>query len=122
MSLVGAVVCGVLMCFGYKPKRYGHCYHIEIGKNWGGVNLGWLFLTGEGASERTKNHEVGHAYQNACKLGWIFPVFGIISATRYWWDRLVKPIDYYGWWFEGQANEIGTMVMNGVPEGGSSDG
>ena len=111
MSLIGLVVCGVLMCFGYKPKRYGNCFHIEIGKGWGGVNFGWFFLTDKGASERTKNHELGHGYQNACLLGWAFPVFSIISAARYWLKRIGVKFSYYGWWFEKQANEIGAEVV-----------
>ena len=113
ISLIGLVVYGVLRSFGYKPQRYGNCYHIEIGKNWGGVNLGWLFLTNEGASEHTKNHELGHGYQNACVLGWAFPIFGIISAARYWLKRFGFKIDYYAWWFEGQASEIGSHIMCG---------
>ena len=113
MSLIGVIVCVILRCFGYKPKRYGHLWHIEIGKNWGGVNLGWLFLTNRGASDRTKNHEVGHGYQNACQLGWVFPIFGIISATRYWLKRFGVKLNYYGWWFEYRASEIGSDVMNG---------
>ena len=112
MSLIGLLVCGTLMCFGYKPKRYGNCFHIEIGKSWGGLNLGWFFLTSKGASDRTKNHELGHGYQNACQLGWVFPIFTIISAARYWLKRFGVRLHYYGWWFEKQANEIGAEVMN----------
>lgn len=115
MSIAGCVVCGVLMCFGYKPKRYGHGYHIEIGENWGGLNLGWFFLTNKGASDRTKRHELGHGYQNACTLGWVFPVFGIISAARYWLKRFGVRINYYAWWFESQANKIGAEVMRDEP-------
>ena len=116
MSIVGAVVCGVLLCFGYKPKRYGHCCHIEIGKGWGGLNLGWVFLTGKDASVSTKNHELGHAYQNACLLGWVFPFFTIISATRYWLKRFGAKFYYYKWWFEAQASKIGAEVMNYEPK------
>lgn len=112
MSLVGLLVCGVLMCFRHKPKRYGHCYHIEIGKGWGGLNLGWFFLTNKGAGERTKNHELGHGYQNACILGWVFPIFWLISGARYWLKRCGAKFNYYKWWFEAQANEIGEKVMN----------
>lgn len=112
MSLLGVIVCGVLMCFGYKPKRYGHCYYIAIGERWGGFEMGWFFLTDKVEHESTKNHELGHGYQNACQLGWLCPIFSIISAIRYWWNRLIKPIDYYGWWFEAQASAIGERVMN----------
>lgn len=115
MSIAGCVVCGVLMCRGYKPQRYGHAYYIEIGENWGGLNLGWFFLTNKGASDRTKRHEIGHGYQNACTLGWAFPIFGIISAARYWLKRFGFRINYYAWWFESQANKIGAEVMKNEP-------
>lgn len=111
MSLIGLVVCGVLMCFGYKPQRFGHCYYITIGTGWGGVDLGWLFLCSDLGNKSTMKHELGHAYQNACILGWIFPIYGLMSMARYWYDRLIRPIDYYSWWFEGQATKIGKEVI-----------
>lgn len=114
MSLIGCIVCLALMCAGFKPKRYGHCICIEIGKGWGGVNLGWLLLSEKGGGASVKNHELGHAYQNACLLGWVMPIFSIISAIRYWYDRLFKRIDYYAWWFEADASEIGNYIMKEV--------
>ena len=111
MSLVGLIVYGVLRCFGYKANKYGYCYHIEIGGNWGGLNLGWVFLTGKNASKFTKNHELGHAYQNALIFGWVMPIMTIISATRYWISRLGVKLDYYAWSFESEANRIGGLVM-----------
>ena len=83
MSLAGAAVCGVLMCFGYRPRKYGHAYYIAIGESrWGGLEFGWFFLTSKNGSESIKRHELGHAYQNACILGWVSPIFSIISAVR----------------------------------------
>lgn len=114
MSLVGLVVCGILKCFGYKLKKHGHCYHIEIGKNWGGVSFGWLILTGKNASEDTKNHELGHGYQNACQYGWFMPIPSIISAVRYWLDRFGVKFDYYAWSFEANASKIGNEIMGGT--------
>lgn len=111
MSIIGLLVCGALMCLGHKPKRYGHAFYIPIGKTWGGLNLGWFFLVDSNEHEHNLQHELGHAYQNACKLGWIFPLYGIKSAARYWYARLIKPIDYYSWWFESEANDIGKEVM-----------
>lgn len=111
MSLIGLIVCTALMCVGFKPKRYGYCFCIEIGRNWGGLELGWLFLCGNGSSEATKNHELGHAYQNAFVLGLAMPIFSIISATRYWLKNFGFKIDYYSWWFEKQASEIGSGIM-----------
>lgn len=111
MSMLGVLVCAVLMCAGFKPKRYGYCLCIEVGKGWGGLELGWLFLTNKGAGAATKNHELGHAYQNACELGWSMPLFSIISATRYWLKRFGVKINYYAWWFESQASKIGNYIM-----------
>lgn len=116
MSIVGAIVCGVLMCFGYKPKRYGHCYYIAIGERWGGFEMGWFFLTDKSENEATKKHELGHGYQNALQLGWFCPIFSAISAVRYWRKRLGADFDYYAWWFEGHANKIGAEVMNNTAE------
>lgn len=114
MSLLGCIVCAVLMCAGFKPKRYGHCFCIEIGRSWGGLELGWLFLAHKGAGAAIKNHELGHAYQNACMLGLSMPIFSIISAARYWLKQWGVEIDYYGWWFESQANDIGNYIMKEV--------
>ena len=116
MSLVGLVVCGILKNLGYKPQKYGHCYRIEIGKSWGGLCLGWLFLTGKNPSEHTKNHELGHGYQNACLYGWIMPILSIISAVRYWLCVFGVKIDYYSWRFEAQASEIGDEIMKKFKE------
>ena len=114
MSLVGVLVCAVLMVFGYKPKKYGHCYCIAIGERWGGLELGWLFLVSKTSGESTYKHELGHAYQNACMFGWAMPIFSIISACRYWLRHWGVKIDYYKWFFESQANDIGAYIMKGT--------
>lgn len=109
LSLIGAIVCGVLMIRGYKPKRYGYCYYIAIGKSWGGLELGWFFLTDKNETEFIKNHELGHGYQNT-RYGFIMPILSILSACRYWLKQLGVKIDYYSWWFEKEACEIGNEV------------
>ena len=113
MSLVGLIVCLALICTGHKPERYGHCYYMTVGKkNWGGVNFGWFFLVSPKASEKTKRHELGHGYQNACEYGWLMPIFGLISFTRYCLVNFFNvKLDYYAWQFESQANEIGDLIM-----------
>jgi hypothetical protein len=110
MSLVGVVVFLVLRLCGYKAQKYGHCYHIAVGKNWGGLELGWLFLTDEKCSDFTMKHELGHGYQN-CLFGPFMVILSLISACRYWLNRWGMKLDYYKWWFEAQANEIGKKVM-----------
>lgn len=113
LSFIGVLVCLALMVFGFKPKRYGHCYYIEIGKGWGGLEFGWLFLVSKTASESTYKHELGHGYQNACMYGWFTPVLFIIAACRYWLQRAGVKMDYHKWFYEAQANKIGADVMEG---------
>ena len=115
MSLMGCVVFAVLRCFGKKPKRYGHAYYMTIGKSWGGLELGWFFLTDGRETEFIKRHELGHAYQNACILGWVYPIFWLIAIVRYWLKRFGVKIRYYEWWLESQANVIGGEVLHDEP-------
>jgi hypothetical protein len=54
MTLIGYIVATVLRAIGYKPKKWGYCYYFEIGKYWGGVNFGPIFLTSKNSSTHTK--------------------------------------------------------------------
>ena len=114
LTLVGLVVAGVLICAGKKPKKWGWCYYFEVGENWGGLELGIIFLTDKTPSVRCRNHEFGHAIQN-CYFGVLMPfVVCIPSAIRYHYRRhLTKKgielkTDYDDVWFEGQATRLGT--------------
>lgn len=114
MTLIGAVVTLILMAKGKKPKKWGACYYTEVGKGWGGLELGMFFLTNEKAPERTKNHELGHAIQN-CYFGFLMPfVVSLPSAIRYWYRRIRTSLGmrnkgkYEDVWYEGQATKIGT--------------
>lgn len=118
MTFIGAVVFAVLMLFGKKPKKHGLCYYIEIGENWGGLELGMFFLTEKDTSDHVKNHEHGHAIQN-CYWGPLMPfVICIPSAIRYWYRELkynrkglTPPTEYDDIWFEGQASRWGEIVV-----------
>ena len=120
MALIGGITMLILMIAGKKPKRWGDCYYIEVGKDWGGLNFGMFFLTSEKPSRYTKNHEHGHAIQN-CYFGFLTPfLITIPSAVRYWYRELkyhkkgiVPPTDYDDIWFEGQATELGTDYVCG---------
>lgn len=113
MTLIGLISACVLLCMGYKPKRYGCCLHFIVGENWGGLNLGIVFLTDSKDEEHTKAHEHGHALQN-CVYGFITPfIVHIPSAIRYWYRELKyksipAPTPYDAVWFERQATEWGT--------------
>lgn len=113
LTLIGLIVALVLICTGHKPKRHGGCFYFNVGKSWGGLNLGLVFLTDERDSEHTKNHEFGHAVQNA-KYGLLMPfIVCIPSVIRYWYREIKKPTtDYDDIWFEGEATKLGNEYIN----------
>lgn len=114
MTLIGAVVTLVLMMCGKKPKKWGYGYYTEVGKGWGGLNLGMFILVNEKATGHTKNHEYGHAIQN-CYFGFLMPfIVTIPSAIRYWYRMGRKcTTKYDDIWFEGQATKLGNEFMKG---------
>lgn len=119
MSVVGTLAFLFFAMIGCEIKKWGHAYYVEVGNGTSGCELGWFFVVGQNASDRTKNHELGHAYQNACVWGWLMPFAVCIpSATRFWWRKFMKkigkpPKTYYDdIWFEGNATKIGNEVMN----------
>lgn len=118
LSFVGLIVYGILRLFRFKPKDYyGICPYFEIGKDWGGLELGWFFICCRNASERTKMHEVGHGLQNAAFGGLRMLCLSIGSALRYWKRELFgAKTSYDSWWFEGQATNLGTKYVNLIKE------
>lgn len=119
MTVIGLIAAAGLTVVGFKAKKHGWCWYFEVGKGWGGVNLGIIFITSANPSEHTKNHEHGHALQN-CIWGVLFPfVIAIPSATRYQ-DRkrrtklgeTLEPYDSV--WYEGQASEWGTKLISAL--------
>lgn len=118
MTIIGLLVATLLMIAGYRPKRFGWSWYFEVGRHWGGLNLGLIFFCGKYASNVTKAHEYGHSFQN-CKFGLTMPILTLTSAARYWYytiaeDWLGKKLpDYDSWWFEKQATETGIhYVLN----------
>ena len=59
MTLIGAVVAIALLCVGKKPQKHAGCTYFNVGKSWGGMELGCFFLTDSHDSRHTKNHEFG---------------------------------------------------------------
>ena len=120
LTLIGAVVTIVLMAKGKKPKKWGYGYYVEVGRHWGGLNLGMFSFTCKEPSQHTRNHEFGHAIQN-CYFGLFTPfIVTIPSAIRYWY-RIIKhklgykiKTKYEDIWFEKQASELGEYYMIGV--------
>ena len=118
MTLIGCLVAVVLLAIGCKPKKWGHCYYFEIGKGWGGLELGPIFLTCKNPTVHIRNHELGHGLQN-CWFGPLMPfVVCIPSALRYWYRSVRKAIKrpcstkYDDIWFEKNATKIGTEFIN----------
>ena len=118
MTFIGFIVAGVLLCAGYKPKRWGGCWYFTVGKNWGGLELGLIFLTDNNNSTHVKNHEFGHAIQN-CIFGPFMPfIVCIPSAIRYWYRELRQrkglknKTAYDDIWFEGSATRLGNTFIS----------
>ena len=116
MTAIGLIVSVVLLITGHKPKRFGYTFYFEVGNNWGGLELGAIFITDRKPLMHTLCHEHGHGFQNLC-WGILYPfVIWIPSATRYWYrEYLVRSgkkkwselPDYDSIWFEGQATRWG---------------
>lgn len=116
LSLVGLIVYGVLRLFRQKPKDYkGICPYFEIGKNWGGVEMGWFFICCKNCGDATKRHEVGHGIQNAAVGGLKMLAYSIGSAARYWWREIFgAKTSYDSWFFEGDATRLGTVYVRNI--------
>ena len=118
MTLIGLIVALALLITGHKPHRFGYTFYFKVGKSWGGLELGAIFLTDSTPSEHTLCHEHGHGFQN-CVLGIFYPfIIGIPSAVRYWYRRYVHKHDplrrlppYDAIWFEGQATRLGLKLL-----------
>lgn len=115
VTLIGIIVCIILTIAGKKSEKWGACRYFKVGKNWGGLELGLIFLTDESPSEYIKNHEHGHAIQN-CYFGFFMPIIvSIPSIIRYWYREFRRYIgnpcatSYDDVWFERQATKLGTI-------------
>ncbi len=116
MTLIGAITGLVLLAQGHRPTRHGGCLCFEVDDDWGGINLGLVFVCENGASQATKNHEFGHSIQNA-RWGLLFPiVIGLPSLIRCKYrnylykhnsDKYESLPDYDAIWFEGEATALG---------------
>jgi hypothetical protein len=84
LSMVGLLTSIVLLIAGFKPEIFHGRIHFKVGEQWGGVNLGPVFITDNSPSLHTKQHECGHGIQNII-LGPLMPFSVCIpSAVRYW--------------------------------------
>ena len=124
MTLIG--LFAAVFCLAFlkgKPHKNGYSFIIEVGGNWGGVNLGAVSLCGGyttkcidyGWFEAARRHEAGHSLQNLI-FGPFFPfIVAIPSAVRYWLDYFGKlKSGYYDIWFESTATSWGTRYIEKV--------
>lgn len=123
LTLIGCLVAGVLMCLGYRPKKFGYSYYFEIGTDWGGLEMGLFFLTEKFPAKTLCAHEFGHGIQNCLYGIFMIPLVCIPSAIRYWYREVIwriSPKKYYSLpeydaiWFEGQATKWGTKMINKI--------
>lgn len=120
LTLPGLFIASFLLVFKHTKTichKNGYSIIVEVGGNWGGLNLGAISFCGRYYNtnamffEHTRRHEFGHSIQNM--LFGPFQMFfvSIPSCIRYWYFRLtpkkVHP-PYDSIWFEGTATQWGT--------------
>ena len=128
MTFIGLVVTGFCILFlKGKVHKNGFSYIVEVGGNWGGLDLGAVSRCGgyttkcpdENWFQHTRRHEFGHSLQNII-WGPLFPfVIAIPSAIRYHYQnwRSSKGLpnkEYDAIWFEGQATRWGTKAIEKI--------
>lgn len=122
MTLLGAVAALALLVTGHRPKRFYYNVYFEVGRNWGGSEMGGFFVVNREPSPHILQHEAGHGLQNLM-FGFLTPfIVCIPSAARYWirrWKRkrgkrLLKPYDSV--WFEAQATALGKKYFPAEPQ------
>ena len=128
MSLIGLITALICIIFlKGKVHRNGFTFIVEVGGNWGGINLGCVSLCGgyttvcpdENWFQHTRRHEFGHSLQNLI-FGPLFPfIVAIPSAIRYHYQnyRSSKGLpnkEYDAIWFEGTATKWGTKIIDKI--------
>ncbi|WP_428910028.1 hypothetical protein [Niallia sp. Krafla_26] len=112
INIIGAGVAFLLICKGYKPRRFCHAVYFEVGRNWGGVNFGGFFFVQKDATLTLKRHEYGHGFQNMM-LGVLMPfLIHIPSAIRYHYRNYKRAkgfnlTPYDAFWCESWATRLG---------------
>ena len=115
MNLVGLLVSLVLIITTQKPLLYAGIWCFKVGRGWGGISFGSMFITDTYSFDRLKGHEFGHTVQNAIFGPLFIFLIAIPSFIRYLhYNRCVKKgkdhSPYDAIWFEGSATEIGTYI------------
>lgn len=123
MTIPGLLVTGFCILFlKGKPHKNGYSYIVEIGGNWGGLELGAVALCGNYSEtdpywfDHTRKHEFGHSVQQLIFGPLQVFIVGIPSAIRYWYQRLTPGPhqDYDAIWFEKTATNWGTKWIEQI--------
>lgn len=130
MTISGLLTALFILIFMRKKAffhRNGYSFIIEIGGNWGGLELGAVALCGNYSItntywfNHTRKHEFGHSLQNLIFGPFQLFVVGIPSAIRYWYQRIMQkkgkyfPSTWYdSVWFEGTATRWGTKAIDKI--------
>ena len=129
MTIPGLLITGFCILFLHgKPHKNGFSYIVEIGGNWGGLELGAVALCGSYNTpdnvcfdpiwyEYIRRHEFGHNVQQLLFGPLQLFIVGIPSAIRYHYrnkyPEKVKT-EYDDIWFEGTATRWGTKAINWI--------
>lgn len=115
-TLAGWLVLGFVRVFLRKKVvdhgRFGPSHYAMLYDSWGGLELGTNFLIADKMPQswtlHTKQHELGHTFQNAVWGPLAIFISFLPSVVRYWLDRAGRiEKDYDAAWFEGSATAIG---------------
>lgn len=123
LTLIGIIAMIVALALGGKPHKNGCSIIIEIGHNWGGINLGAISLSSIYSTKNmdwfneTRCHEFGHSIQGLIFGPLQIFIVAIPSAIRYWYQRIrdskhLPNKDYDDIWFEYTASSWGTKFIN----------
>lgn len=130
MTIPGLLITAFCIVFlNGTPHKNGCSYIVEVGGNWGGLELGAVALCGNywgaGYFDEICAHEFGHSlFPQHMLMGPLFPfLIGIPSACRYWHKRIAEkkgkqfPHDwYYRFWAERNASENGRKFKKWLEE------
>ena len=115
-TIPGLILAAGLMICGKKPQRVGPLLYFRIGKNWGGCELGAVFLRDTTSTEHVTWHEAGHSIQTLIFGLLMLPLISIPSFLRYHYRNLIRKLSpekfsklppYDAIWFEGWATRLG---------------
>ncbi len=122
-NLLGLILFGVYSAgCGSLETPYGDVRILYSERMRGGISLGrfiilpWKYRKAYGRGsyvELTHKHEYGHTRQSL-RLGWLYlPVIGLPSIAWAWAHsafRRLRSVDYYSFWTERWADELGGVV------------